>query len=207
MAVRLWTFNHWIRFSYRLLLMVLSSAAAVVCIICDFWVNIMYDWSGKMCRFDMIFIYYHSMQCKLTVPTTLLFFRDCLGTTASSTWDIFTFFIRNSYSDRVHIFLGTTALSTWYMFAFSVWLLWWWCWCSLWGWWWQCWYLSNLNGIERSNGWVSSWVSSSPWTVVGLFHLLLMINMMKTMMINFIKNNDNCYDQNYDNDFIPFCPF
>ena len=111
MAVRLWTFNHWIRFSYRLLLMVLSSAAAVVCIICDFWVNIMYDWSGKMCRFDMIFIYYHSMQCKLTVPTTLLFFRDCLGTTASSTWDIFTFFvinffIRNSYSDRVHIFLG-----------------------------------------------------------------------------------------------------
>ena len=111
MAVRLWTFNHWIRFSYRLLLMVLSSAAAVVCIICDFWVNIMYDWSGKICRFDMIFIYYHSMQCKLTVPTTLLFFRDCLGTTASSTWDIFTFFgnqffIRNSYSDRVHIFLG-----------------------------------------------------------------------------------------------------
>ena len=106
MAVRLWTFNHWIRFSYRLLLMVLSSAAAVVCIICDFWVNILYDWSGKMCRFDMIFIYYHSMQCKLTVPTTLLFFRDCLGTTASSTWDIFTFFIRNSYSDRVHIFLG-----------------------------------------------------------------------------------------------------
>ena len=106
MAVRLWTFNHWIRFSYRLLLMVLSSAAAVVCIICDFWVNIMYNWSGKMCRFDMIFIYYHSMQCKLTVPTTLLFFRDCLGTTASSTWDIFTFFCNQLFIRKIHVLTG-----------------------------------------------------------------------------------------------------
>ena len=46
---------------------------------------------------------------------------------------------------------------------------------------------SDLNGVERSNGRVSSWVSSGSRAVVWLLPLLLMFNVMMMTLIQFLE--------------------